>query len=53
MFRPILASYDFNDEANSGWNFETPDAEIVKALQEWNEKGCEDSDFPSGETVNA
>ena len=53
LFRPILACYDFNDEANSGWNFETPDAEIVKALQEWNEKGCEDSDFPSGETVNA
>ena len=53
LFRPVLASYDFNDEANSGWNFETPAAEIVKALQEWNKNGCEDSDFPSGETVNA
>ena len=52
-FRPMLASYDYNDQASSGWNFETPAAEIVKALQEWNEKECIESDFPDGETVNA
>lgn len=52
LFRPILASYDYDDEANSSWNFETPDPETVKAIQEWNENGCNESDFPNGETVN-
>ena len=53
LFRPILASYDYNDEANSGWNFETPDGKYIEALQKWNEKGCNESYFPTGGTANA
>ena len=45
-FRPILGSYDFDDPANSGWRFETPDAKFVEDVRKWNEDGCPESSFP-------
>ena len=45
-FHPILASYDFDDEANSGWRFETRDAEFAAKIAKWNENGCIESAYP-------
>ena len=45
-FHPILASYDFDDEANSGWRFEPRDAEFAKKIAKWNEDGCTESAYP-------
>ena len=53
LFHPILASYDFDDPAKSDWTFETPDGKFAEAIQNWNEKGCKESDFPKDETAEA
>ena len=47
LFRPILASYDYDDKENSPWQFETPDDTFVEAIQKWNDNGCKESDFPN------
>ena len=49
-FRPILASYDFDDPEKSGWSFEIPDAERVEEIRKWNENGCKEE--PAQEDID-
>ena len=46
LFKPILASFDFDNPGAPDWTFETVSPEYFTALKKWNENGCNEAEFP-------
>lgn len=46
LFKPLLATLDFDNPEKPDWMFKPMPDSGVKAIREWNESGCPEDDFP-------
>ena len=53
LFKPILATFDFDNPEKPDWIFNPMSDSNVKAIKEWNESGCPKDGFPNLDDSNA